>query len=238
MKKGENIWMQIMLRKHEKETWKHGVWSSDKDLKKETEKAIEEIRAAATPKPKNKDDKFQFPNPTKGQTETIAALERVASKPPFDCMIRTIYIAEKSVFNISTRSALSGILKQYGTNHLNSFKRGFASTVSDLRKDLAKFLPFLPVLFIGDIFALEIYICSIKKHNEATTAKYEKEMLHAYKLRSFFEWPYKDYKDKPFILTTEELATVFHFPSGIVSQTPTLERVESKKSEAPANLPI
>jgi hypothetical protein len=51
--------------------------------------------------------------------------------------------------------------------------------------------------------------------------------------------PYKNYGgDKPFILTTEELATVFHFPSGLVSQTPTLKRVGSKKSEAPSNLPV
>jgi hypothetical protein len=39
------------------------------------------------------------------------------------------------------------------------------------------------------------------------------------------------------ILNTEELATIFHFP-GQVAGTPTLERVPSKKAEAPSNLPI
>ena len=77
------------------------------------------------------------------------------------------------------------------------------------------------------------------KHMNKKIAKKKKKMFHAYKLRSFFQWPYKHMGDKPpFVLTTEELATIFHFPSGVVSQTPTLNRVPSKKSEAPANLPI
>jgi len=42
---------------------------------------------------------------------------------------------------------------------------------------------------------------------------------------------------KPYILTTEELATIYHFP-GSVSTTPNLNRVPSKKAEAPSNLPL
>lgn len=42
---------------------------------------------------------------------------------------------------------------------------------------------------------------------------------------------------KHFILNSEELATIFHFP-GRVAITPGLERVQSRKGEAPANLPI
>ncbi|MCK5021794.1 MAG: hypothetical protein KAR54_00915 [Candidatus Pacebacteria bacterium] len=39
-----------------------------------------------------------------------------------------------------------------------------------------------------------------------------------------------------FVLNTEELATIFHFPGG-VSQTPTFSRLMSKKAEAPFDLP-
>ena len=42
---------------------------------------------------------------------------------------------------------------------------------------------------------------------------------------------------KPLIINSEELATMFHFP-GPVAGTPALERVPSKKAEAPSNLPV
>jgi hypothetical protein len=62
----------------------------------------------------------------------------------------------------------------------------------------------------------------------------KKEMLNAYRLRSYFYIPYEH---SPFVLNTEELATIFHFP-GRVAETPTFGRIEAKKSEAPANLPV
>jgi hypothetical protein len=40
----------------------------------------------------------------------------------------------------------------------------------------------------------------------------------------------------PSVMTTEELATIYHFP-GKVATTPTLGRIPSKRAEAPANLP-
>ena len=60
------------------------------------------------------------------------------------------------------------------------------------------------------------------------------KLYDAYVRRSWF---YAPYKRKPFILNTEELATIFHFPGG-VSETPTFSRIESRKGEPPANLPI
>ena len=38
-------------------------------------------------------------------------------------------------------------------------------------------------------------------------------------------------------MNIEELATIYHFPGDIAS-TPTLSRVEAKKGEPPANLPV
>lgn len=62
----------------------------------------------------------------------------------------------------------------------------------------------------------------------------KREMLHAYIDRGWFYMPHK----RPhMVLTSEELATIYHFP-GRVSTTPTFKRIESKKSEPPVNLPI
>lgn len=43
--------------------------------------------------------------------------------------------------------------------------------------------------------------------------------------------------NKTFVLNTEELATVYHFP-GVVVTAPTLPRVGAKKGEPPVNLPL
>jgi hypothetical protein len=66
-------------------------------------------------------------------------------------------------------------------------------------------------------------------NRERKTVINKKYLYRRYRLRAFPE--------KPFILTTEELATVFHFPDVSV-QTPTLPRIESKKGEPPVGLPI
>lgn len=62
----------------------------------------------------------------------------------------------------------------------------------------------------------------------------KRRMFDAYVKRSAF---YTPYKRKTFILNTEELATVYHFPGSVV-RTPALGRIESKKGEPPAGLPI
>jgi hypothetical protein len=70
--------------------------------------------------------------------------------------------------------------------------------------------------------------------NDYFLNKKKNKILDAYKRRSLF---YPPYKDKYFILTTEELATIYHFPGKAIA-TPTLGRIESKKAEPPSNLPV
>lgn len=70
-------------------------------------------------------------------------------------------------------------------------------------------------------------------HNIRLNRKKHK-IFDAYVRRSWF---YPPYKRKPFVLNTEELATIYHFPGG-VAETPTFTRIESRKGEPPANLPI
>ena len=82
-------------------------------------------------------------------------------------------------------------------------------------------------------------------------------MLHEFRERSFFHlpmrhtllahgfpllWPispfiFPGYKHPhTFVLNTEEIATLWHFP-GQILKVPTLERIESKEASPPTNLP-
>ena len=148
---------------------------------------------------------------TEGQKNKIAAIERSIDKHAFDTIIRAFYITSKADFGPEPSSipGLIGAWRQFSSNDLNGFKLG---KFSDFDYPWMDF-----------------------KRIRRTTI--EKKMLRAYKLRSGFEIPFRNYRCKPFILTTEEIATLFHFP-GRVARTPTLARIESRRSEAPPNLPI
>ena len=41
-----------------------------------------------------------------------------------------------------------------------------------------------------------------------------------------------------YVLNTEELATLYHFPGRIVAPAPAVPRIEAKKGEAPPGLPV
>jgi hypothetical protein len=62
----------------------------------------------------------------------------------------------------------------------------------------------------------------------------KEDLLDKFKRRAYFHKPYKSHH---FILNSEELATLYHFPGG-VSGTPSFARVESRKSEPPSNIPV
>ena len=63
------------------------------------------------------------------------------------------------------------------------------------------------------------------------TAWRRKRLMAAYKARSGVSG------HAYFILNTEELATIWHFPSVLI-KAPLLQRTESKKASAPSSLPI
>ena len=81
--------------------------------------------------------------------------------------------------------------------------------------------------------------------------KMKKRMIDFYRLRTFFhppiqygfEYPFPlsiffpPNKPKLFVFSAQELATIFHFP-GMVSETPSFKRIESKIAKPPANLPL
>ncbi|HLP86632.1 MAG TPA: hypothetical protein VK153_02025 [Candidatus Paceibacterota bacterium] len=79
----------------------------------------------------------------------------------------------------------------------------------------------------------------------------KRRMLNFYRMRTFFHPPlqfafkypavfnmfFPSGKPNVFVLSSEELASIYHFP-GMVSETPSFKRIESKIAKPPSNLPV
>jgi hypothetical protein len=213
----QQIWIQYMLRAHKDDQRKPGHFMKKTDLWKD--KALEEVNRIMMRDPKTKvagmkDEATGFtklPSISKGEQDIVEAIERSIRKPAFDVVIRTIYFAPKEVFD--KKNGMGGIIssfKHYSTEHLNGFK-----------PDGSKW----PAKFKGSPW---------EDYKNMRLNRQCRLVLEAYKRRCGF---YDPFKSKPLVLNIEELATMYHFP-GQVAATPSLNRVPSKKFEAPANLPI
>ncbi len=217
MKEGEQVWIQILIQAHKKEGLREGRLFKKPDWKNEAKREVKKIQESLML------DSAHMRMMTKSEEEKIIAIERSLSKFAFDCMIRAFYIAKKESFSEIAIPGLIGSVRQYNSNNLNGFKLGLYTDHTDNEKDW---------IGIG-----QVLFPPLKKIMSKRRAKMEYLMLEAYKMRSFFQPPYKNYRAKPFILTTEELATIYHFP-GKVATTPTLPRIGSRKAKPPPNLPV
>ncbi len=210
MRKGEHVWIQILIQAHRKTTIVDDAKLPKPDWKDEAQKIIKKIREDATEMKGEGEFKFPIVHLTKAQQDAISAIERSIGKWGFDTMMRGIYIAEKDSFNPIGITGLIGSVRQYSSNDLNGFKLGWFTDFDYPWEDFMR----------------------VRRSGR------ERRLLDAYRKRSFFWPPYKNLGgQKPFILTTEELATIYHFP-GQVAGVPTMGRIASKKAEAPPNLPI
>ncbi|MCX6712728.1 MAG: hypothetical protein NTY66_00790 [Candidatus Vogelbacteria bacterium] len=142
-----------------------------------------------------------------GEREKLEAVERSMNKFGFDTAYRVLYLARTENFVGTNIGRMINCNKQYGSENLNGFKFGIWTSFDYPWQD-----------FRGKRLAYR-----------------KKKMLENYRRRAFF---YPPAMGVPmFILNTEELATIYHFP-GLVATTPTLERIASKRGEPPPNLPI
>lgn len=157
---------------------------------------------------KEEDDKFPMMKLTKGEQEVIFAIERNSGKLGFDCGIRAMYLGRKEIFDYGHIRGIGGLWRAFTTSDLNGFKN-YEQT-------------------FGWDFPWEDF------RNMRMEMK-KKKIFEGFKHRSWF---YATPRKLPFfVLSQEELATIFHFPGG-VAQTPTFGRIPSRKSEAPVNLPV
>lgn len=152
----------------------------------------------------------QFPRMmalTPGEREVVESVEKNMAKLGFKVCIRWIYLAKRDEYSLFAVPAIMGIFKQFASQNLNSFGLNKKITTS-----------------------VDYWLVNYRNNRRKT------RLYNSYKLRSVFHPPY-DALSKPFVLSTSELATVYHFP-GMVVGAPSMERIEAKRGSPPPNLPV
>lgn len=230
LRPGENAWIQILAAPSSGEWYKPGLKLVDKLMKRKEKEAPKGL-------PK-------IPVVNELLTETTDILRRVASAPFGEVEAKKPAKKEAPIFEpyfISSpgeRTALEAIER-------NMSKAGFRTKIRFLYmapKEIAR-----PDSVVNSLFGyfwqfgtqdLNGFMPS-KRHWTKVDYFFPKLRVARRKKNLFLRYLSRDIVGGTslFILTTEELATIFHFPS-LVVKAPNLERIESKKAEPPANLPI
>ncbi len=238
MKKGEQMWMQIVITPTKKTWHTHGTWFGKHDFIIESQEVINKMLRPYTRLQQGIDKKEYAKEirPPKFFDNVLTAMTAKTGKVGFDTGIRVFYAAKKEVFDPNNRRNLRLAFRQYAKPDCNQLAR-CNSTQADA--------------YSG------IFLASKK-----TIMTLANRMLREYRERSFFheslrqqvfakphfQWPIMDvftvdsiikayFHPNTFVLNTEEIATMWHFP-GQILKVPTLERIESKEASPPTNLPI
>jgi hypothetical protein len=209
---GEYLWLQFVLRAHKGEKYKGELnkKGKPKTWADEAEEIVEELREKSRGGVDEEGGRIPGSPPTKGTSELMAAIERNVSKLGFDVGARGVYLAHPDHFDPINITGLTGVFKQFSAEKpWNGIRPGHWMTeFSD--------------------YPWEFGIDRLKN-------EYRRALIAAYRRRQYFHEPFafNDYM----VMSTEELATIYHIPSQAVS-SPSLTRIQSATSEAPSNLPV
>lgn len=226
--KGQQLWIQILVKQCTK-TYQSNKDGSLIDFNKAALEFIDKMMAPFTTVTKN--DKGETVSRVsmvpKHLEKTMDSINRNIPQYHFECGVRVITLSQKDTVPIenfinlirSTRL----IFRQYANPSINEFVRTNTTSLDFPWSDPTG-------------LALD---------------KIRSRLLNFYRTRTFFSPPiqydinYPTYlsmffpsgKPEIFVMSSEELATIYHFP-GMVSETPSFKRVETKIAKPPSNLPL
>ena len=220
---GEQLWLQIFCKpiRDEKPWVKKGLEIRDKLAKRVTKKPVPkpmiteaiEVIVSGPPKPPLEEKELLFPPEmrlTPGEKDIVQAIEEKISKFGYDCCIRFIYLAKRDAFFKPRARLPFGFFKAVSSENLGGLKP------EKTRMTKMKSIPFW---FL------------------------DKRRVYLKKRKLFRNYYYRFTPLFPrlggtYVLNSEELATLFHFPGRIVAPAPTVPRIGVKKGEAPPGLPV
>ena len=203
----QQLWVQFLVKAHKEENFKNGQLRKHDTWEKDVHAEIEKIMTEGVAGTATDFD--GMPRLTPGQRETIEAMERNVGKTAFKFASRVIYISNKSE-------------KDYDGGLFARIARMVTQTELKGRNGLGiRWRTDFNYKKISDPFGKKI-----PAWKKGELKEYRKRVL--YPKPGAMAWK---------IMTTEEMATIFHLP-GSVAITPTLNRVTSTRHDAPSNLPV
>lgn len=223
MKKGENLWIQIFampIGTDEIDYIKKAQGVVDKLVKrpeKATAKTLLEdfwtvVTTGQMPQEKKEEQGFLPPEMklTSGERDVVTAIENKASKIWYLSFIRFMYVAKRNVWFQGAKGFGVSFFSQFAARNLNGLK--------PLKKTITK-------VQAPDFFT------------ERRKYVRKRDLFDKYKRRDPSADPF-DLPGGTFYLSSEELATLFHFPSQEVASSASLRRVDIKKGAPPPELPV
>ena len=207
VQKHERVWVQILARPHAKKNFNGGNLSESKTWEKKVQAKIDSMLGRTAGSKVGPAEFEEQPRLTTGERDLITAMERNAGKYAYETAIRWIYITEKGKFNGDFIGPMIRTFGEYDIIGRNG---------------------------IGVRWRTDFDYNLFQDFSGSRRLAFKKEELEHYKLRKYKK--HSD-SDKPKIMTSEELATIFHLPGKAVV-TPGLGRLTSSRGEAPINLPI
>lgn len=236
LQKGEQMWMQIVVRPSKQEFRTPGKMFESHNWVTESEIQIKKLLEPYTRHHIDPTQPSGFALELRAPgflEDTVKAIKNKTTKLGFDTGIRVMYVAKKESFSMESRRNIRLAWRQYAAPHLNALSRVNATQ--------------------ADAYNSQFF--SLSSENVMILAE---RMLHEYRERGFFHLPLRHilnnhnisgillffvkqfwmpyFHPPTFVLNTEELATLWHFP-GQILKVPTLERIESKEASPPTNLP-
>ncbi len=223
---GEQIWLQIKMTPIEGKYWADEVRDQlAKRIKEKRvvnklmiEQAADVLFAGVIPTgPEVIEDDTSIIPPemklTPGERKLLESVENKMSKTPLKTAIRFIYLGKRESFVKSRLRLVFGFFGSFTLASSNMLKPLGQPTITKIKKSF-----FLPI--------------NLLRRRRGYLRK--RNLFKKYKRRIS---PFYPRPGGTFILSIEELATLFHFPGKGVTPAPFVERVETKKKRPPIDLP-
>lgn len=215
VEKGEQVMLQIIFRQtRTPELVSKWFWlrNGSRKWKDDIKKEIKKIYANAKLEYENivtGDVEAGFAQLKPGEMTQVKALQRSIDKLGFEVGIRVMHLGTKDGYR-------GHINSPYFSQLWRQFSSGKYNTLAGTARYWHQSLDY----FWQDILGWREW-------------HMDRNLLDAYRRRRIFDPPYDHFHS---IMSSEELASIFHFP-GADCDVPGIARIPSRKSDAPVNLP-